>query len=132
MGVGFDQPGDGVGLFLPAGNRCVARAFGAARELRHVAHGQLEAGFFVGFAALDLFLGQLPVLGRVLTHDAARDVTVGDAFDLELVQVTEIGDLLERKGGVVDQPNGGRFGHQWGLLGHATLLCTVGISGIGP
>jgi hypothetical protein len=45
------------------------------------------------------------------TLDALRDVSIGDGFDLQHVQFAEIGDLVERQGGVFDQPYGGRFRH---------------------
>jgi len=63
-------------------------------------------------ALLDLDLVELVVGDRVETLDPGRHVTVGDALDFQLVQATEVGDLLEAEGGVVDQPDGGRLGHQ--------------------
>ena len=39
-------------------------------------------------------------------------LAVGDRLHLERVQPAEVGDLLEGQRGVVDQPDGGRLGHQ--------------------
>ena len=49
------------------------------------------------------------------------DFAVGDRLHLERVELAEIGDLLEGQRGVLDQPDGGRLGHQWNCRAHNPL-----------
>ena len=86
-----------------------------------------ESRFAMTFAATiltlypEMFPGPLGVslAGRARdegkwTLDAVqiRDFAIGDAFDLKRVQFAEFRDLLEGERGVVDQPDGCRFGHE--------------------
>ena len=64
----------------------------------------------------DLLAGELAGGDRVHALDAVGDVAVGDALHFEHVQAAELGDLLEGERGVVDQPDGGRLGHQRGAV----------------
>src|SRR5262249_56240885 len=56
--------------------------------------------------------------GGVDGVDALRHVAVGDALNLEHVQTAQLGNLLESKGGVLDQPHGGGFRHQEFAVAH--------------
>ena len=64
-------------------------------------------------------MGQLAGADRVAAGQLGRGGIVGDRLDLEDVKAAEFGDLLERQRGVVDQPGGGRMGHEG--LGHRNL-----------
>jgi hypothetical protein len=107
------QPQDGIGTVMAARHWRVARAalFGAGGD-----HGfgrlnfQFQRRIF--FGCRDLFAGQLAGLQRVEALDALRSFAIGDGFHLEGMQRAELGDLIEGECGVVDQPDGGRFGHQ--------------------
>ena len=67
----------------------------------------------VGFSARgDLLARQLAGHDRVHALDALRRLAVGDRLHLERMQPAELRDLLEGERGVVDQPDGGRLGHQ--------------------
>src|SRR5207302_6371499 len=55
---------------------------------------------------------QLPGQHRIEALDALGGVAVGDRLDLERMQFAEVRDLIERKRGVLDQPDGGRLRHQ--------------------
>ena len=68
--------------------------------------------FGIGLGLLDLLAGQLAGQDRVETLDALRGVAVGNRLHLERVQLAEIGDLVEGQASVLDQPDGGRLGHQ--------------------
>ena len=61
-------------------------------------------------------MGQLAGADRVAAGQLGRRGVVGDRLDLEDVEPAEFGDLLERQRGIVDQPGGGRMGHE--RLGH--------------
>ncbi len=65
--------------------------------------------------------GQLTIGDRVGAADIARHFTIGNALDFEQVQATEIGDLVESERGVVNEPDGGRLGHQ--NVGHGIYPC---------
>ena len=60
----------------------------------------------------DLLAGQLAGRDRIVAFDAGRHFAVGDALDLEWMQFAELGDLVKGERGVLDQPDGGRLGHQ--------------------
>ena len=74
-------------------------------------NGQRVAGVCLTLG--DLLAGQLATGDRVKALDALGHVAVGDALHFEFVEVAEFGDLLEGKGGVLNQPDCGRLGHQW-------------------
>jgi hypothetical protein len=80
-------------------------------------HLEAQLGILLGL--FDLLAGQLAGGHRVLALDALGHVFVGDAFHFQRMQAAEIGDLLEGERGVVDQPDGGRLGHQR-FFGHGT------------
>jgi hypothetical protein len=65
----------------------------------------------IGLGPGDLVFGELVVGHRVETLHALGDLAIGDPLHLELVQAAEIGDLLEGKRRVVDEPNGGGLRH---------------------
>lgn len=65
--------------------------------------------------ALKLLAGELAGGDRVEALDAGGNFAVRDAAHLERVQLAELGDLLERQRGVLDQPDRGGLGHQRGL-----------------
>jgi len=48
--------------------------------------------------------------------DPGCDLAIGDALNFQRMQVAESGDLVKGQRGVVDQPNGRRFRHQY--FGH--------------
>src|SRR5204862_215481 len=52
--------------------------------------------------------------------DPRRGIPVGDSLHLERMQFAELGDLLEGKRGVLDEPDGGRLWHQR-LTGHGKI-----------
>ncbi len=115
------EPENGVGAVLAPRHRRVARAALLLR-LRHaqLGMGELQPRSLVGFGALDLVAGELAGEDRVEPLDALRRVTVGDRLYFERVQLAEIGDLIERQGRVLDQPDGGGFRHQR-LVRHAGI-----------
>ena len=61
---------------------------------------------------LDLLARELAGQHRVEPLDPLRGVAVGDRLHFERVQLAEIGDLVERQRGVLDEPDGGRLRHQ--------------------
>ncbi len=73
--------------------------------------------FRVRLGVIQLLARQLAVADRVGAADVTRHLAVGDAFDLQRVETAKVGDLLEGHRGVVDQPDGGRLGHE-NLVGH--------------
>jgi len=72
----------------------------------------------VALAAFDLVGRQLVVRDRIEALDALRHLAVRDAGNLELVHADEIGDLAEGQRRVVEQPDGGRLGHERQVLNH--------------
>ena len=52
------------------------------------------------------------------------DYTIGNGFDLERVQPAIVGDLVERQGCVVDQPDSSRLRHQ-GCRCHVKFSCSL-------
>ena len=71
----------------------------------------------VGLGPGDLLARQLAGHDRVHALDALRGFAVGDRLHLERMQPAELRDLVEGQRGVVDQPDGGRLGHQQ-RIGH--------------
>jgi len=49
---------------------------------------------------------------RVEPLDGQRRFAIRDRLHLERVEFAELGDLVERQRGIIQQPNGGRFRHQ--------------------
>ena len=74
---------------------------------------KFEARLRIGLTAGDLLGGGLAVRHRIETLHLIGHFAVGDGLNLERMQAAEIGDLLEGERGVLDQPYGGRLGHQW-------------------
>src|SRR5262249_51454767 len=107
------QPQDRVWTVLPARYRRVARALLALR-LRQagpwVREPHLELR--VRFPLAALLARQLAGQHRIETLDALRSIAIGDCLHLEGMKVAELGDLIERQGGVLDEPDGGRLGHE--------------------
>ena len=71
----------------------------------------------------DLLAGELAGRNRIVALDAGRHLAVGDALDLERMQFAEFRNLVEGQGGVLDQPDGGRFRHQRRVAHFGLLLC---------
>src|SRR5215208_2386261 len=107
------QPQDGVGTVLAARNRRIARAlFALGLGQAHFRLRQLQLGVGIGLGLLDLLAGELGGEDRIEALDALRSVAVGDRFHLQRVQVAELGDLVERQSGVLNEPDRGSLGHQ--------------------
>lgn len=49
---------------------------------------------------------------EAFADNAGRHVAVGDGLDLERMQTAKRRDLIKGQGRVLDQPYGGRFGHE--------------------
>jgi hypothetical protein len=69
----------------------------------------------------DLLARQLPGQHRVKTFNSLRRVAIGDRLHFEHVKFAEIGDLVERQSGVLDEPDGGRLRHQRNRHGKSPL-----------
>src|SRR4029078_4226887 len=68
----------------------------------------------------DLVVGQFDRTNGVAAGELGRRGIVGDRLDFEDVQPAEFRDLLEGQRCILDQPGGGRMGHQG--LGHFRCL----------
>src|SRR6266481_4143465 len=113
LGMVAHQPEDGVRAVLAARYRRVARALlllGLGQP--HLGVEQLEAIVRIGDGFLDLLAAELTGEHGIEALDALRGVAVGDRLHLERVKLAEVGDLIEREGGVLDLPHGGCFRHQ--------------------
>ena len=66
----------------------------------------------VFFALFDFFAQKLAAGNRIHALDALGDIAIGNAFHFQLMQMAEIGDLLEGEGRVFHQPDGGGLGHE--------------------
>jgi hypothetical protein len=109
----LQEPENGVRPVLPARDGRIA---GPALRL-HDRHLHLRLGEFQPVGAV--FLGPRDLLARQLSGgdgihalDAVRHVAIGDALHLENMQAAELRDLLEAEGGVIDEPDGRRLGHE--------------------
>ena len=129
FGMVAQQPIDRVRLVLALGNRRIARRL-LGLDVRHLVfrrrHLELQLGIFLGL--FDLVMGELAGGDRVDALDSLGHVLVRNTLHLEGMHADELGDLLEGERGVVDQPDGGRLGHQ-GLVGHGLFLSVRGSSG---
>ena len=63
------------------------------------------------FSLIDLFLRQLFVRNRIKPLYASRHIAIRNALDFQLVQTTEISDLLKGNRRVVTQPNSCGLSH---------------------
>ena len=90
------EPGDCVRPVAAFRNRRIARTFGGLLH-RNVDLGleNFEPVVGIGLALLDLLAGELTPGDRIEALDALRNVAIGDAFHLELMEIGEIGNLLE-------------------------------------
>ena len=133
FGVVAQDPIDRVGLVLALRHGRVARRL-LLLDGGHLVlgRGHLEAELGVRLGRLDLLAGELAGGDGVQPLDALGHVLVGDALHLERMQAAEIGHLLEGERGVVDQPDGGRLGHQGSFVGHRSFLSRAGLSGPVP
>ena len=117
-----DQPQNRVRAILTARQRGVT---GAAALLgfrqAHFGDCKLELVIAALLAARDLVAGELVRRDGILALDAGRHFAVGDALHLKRVQLAEIGDLVERQGRVLHEPDGGRLRHQR-CVAHDMLL----------
>ena len=94
-------------LVLLAGAYLLFRQTSLRRKMKG-----LIAATAVFLAALDLFFGQLAVGCRIEACHAASHFPIGDRLDLERMQAGEGRDLIKGQGRVLDQPDGGRLGHE--------------------
>ena len=117
LGVILDDPVDPVGLVLALADRRVARSLCAANGFGRLVHLQPVVGVLLPL--LDLVVGQFAGADRVAAGELGCRGVVGDRLHFEDVQAAEFGDLLKGERRIVDQPGGGRVGHQGlGLLSH--------------
>jgi hypothetical protein len=106
------EPQDGIGPVLTARYGRVARA-ALGLDLGHLdfGFGQLQPVGGIQLGCGDLLARQLAGGNWIHAFDAMGHVAIGNALHLEHVQAAELGDLLEGKRGVVDQPYSSRFRH---------------------
>lgn len=118
------QPQDRAGALMAARHRGVARAL-LLLGFRQADLGfaELEAVIRVLLALLDFLAAELAGRDRVHALDALGGVAVGDGADFQRVHLAEIGDLIERQGGIIDEPHGGCFRHQRGVAHGKSPLC---------
>jgi hypothetical protein len=76
----------------------------------------LQAVVRVVLALDDLVVRQLVGADRIAAGELGRGRVIGNRLDFQDVKAAEFGDLLERERAILDQPGGGRMGHQG--LGH--------------
>ncbi len=74
----------------------------------------------IGFGVVDFFARQLTREDRIEALDSLGGIPVRNGFDLERVQFTELGDLIEGQRGILNEPNGGCLRHQR-RLGHGQI-----------
>ena len=120
-----DDPGDAVRLVRPLADGGVARPLGAADLVGALGH--LHAIVGIGLSLVDLVLGQLMRPHRIAAGQLACGGVIGDRLHFQDVEAAELGDLLEAERSIVDQPRGGRMGHE--RLGHGETSC---LKQIGP
>ena len=121
LGVELDQPRNRRRAVLALGKRGVARAFAFHLAFRGGVEHKLKLGLGITLAAGDFVSGKLLVGNRIKTLYANRHFTVGNAVDLQLVQVGKGCDLLEIQRCIVNQPHGGGFWHKWQGHGFAPI-----------
>ena len=80
------------------------------RSSKLAVHPELVIG--VVLTALDLLESEFARAQRVAAGQLGRGGIVGDRLHFEDVQAAKFGDLLKGQSGVVDQPAGGRVGHE--------------------
>src|SRR5579864_8364686 len=107
----LQEPGDRIGLVLPLGDRRVAGALVLHQRNRLRLLAELQACRRVGLAAPDFLGGELAVGDRIEPLHLRRDLAVGDRLYFERMQPAELGDLVEGKARVLDQPDGRRLRH---------------------
>ncbi len=99
---------------MPSGLSCRLETgvwpLGAADGNRRALH--LQAVFRIALAALDLFMRQLAGMDRVAARVFGAGEIVRHRLNLQNVEAAELGDLLEGKRGIVDQPGCRGMGHQ--------------------
>ncbi len=91
----LQQKGDRVRLVLALGDRRIARALVPEHLLRYRLRREFQPRLRIGLTARDLLHGGLTVRHRVETLHLVGDLAVRDRLDLERMQLTEIGNLLE-------------------------------------
>ncbi|MGY3406330.1 hypothetical protein ACVWZV_002443 [Bradyrhizobium sp. GM5.1] len=89
----------------------------------HLALLEAEPVVRVVLALLDFLAGQLAIGKGIHALDALGGVAIGDRAHLEGVHFGEIGDLIEGQRGIVEQPDGGRLGHQRCVAHGKSPLC---------
>ncbi len=67
---------------------------------------------FIALALADFFARQHAARNRVNAAHVLGHVAIGDAFDFQIVEAAKICDLRKGEAGIVEQPDGGRLGHQ--------------------
>ena len=79
----------------------------------------MQPVFRIRLPLLDLFVSQFAGAERIAPGQFGGRGVVGDRLDFEDMQATKLRDLFECQRAIVDQPGGGRMGHQGlGLLSH--------------
>ncbi|MNR28361.1 hypothetical protein D3C85_1456830 [compost metagenome] len=115
------EPRDSVRAVLTTRHgRIFGAGLGRLQQFGVAADHGLHAVVGVVLRLLQLFARQLAARDRVHAADVAGHVAVGDAAHFQRVQAAEVGDLLERKRGVVHQPDRGGLGHQ--DVGHGACV----------
>jgi hypothetical protein len=118
------QPQDRVRAVLALGDRRVARAL-LAQFRHHVFRlRDLQLVVRIAFGLGDFLARQLAGIDRVEALDALRRFAVRDRLHLKRVQLAELGDLVEGQRRVVDEPDGGRLGHQKRVCHWKYLSCS--------
>src|SRR6516162_10920 len=98
LGVIAHEPEDRVRPVLTPRHRRVARPLlrlGLGQA--HLWLGNVQPAIGIGLRCLDLLARQLPGEDRIETLDALRRIAIGNRFDLERMQMTQFGDLIERQ-----------------------------------
>ena len=80
---------------------------------------------------LDFFTRQLTRRDRIETTNASAHLAIRDSLDLKRMQLAEFRDLIERQGGVLHQPDGGRLGHER-RIAHRCLLESLRLAARAP
>jgi hypothetical protein len=113
-----DDPRDAVRLVLALGHRRVARALGAADWLWALEH--LQAIIGIALALVDFVHRDFMGAHRIAAGIFGCGGIVGDRLHFEDMEPAKFRDLVETERGVVDEPAGGRMGHEG--LGHGNIL----------
>src|SRR5665213_2969137 len=107
------NPHNSVWPVTTARNRRVTWASGGAFHLFiDLRNDENQFVVRISLALADLITGKLASGYWIHALDALCHIAVSNALHFKFVQAAKIGNLLERKGGVFNQPNGSGFRHQ--------------------